>query len=572
MPNYDDTFELVASSVPTLTGGELDQLLARATHVTRSAICITDADIDEPGPRIIYVNPAFEVMTGYRAEEVLGRHPRFLQGPLSDRRVLDRLRADLEAGRPFHGETINYRKDGTPFNIRWRIAALRDATGRVTNFVASQEDITALRQAEQLLRDHADYLQNDIDWLASLVDLGVSLARTSDPAEVLTQVIAAAVETLGADLATIVLVDDERGDWVVAGSSSTGATPEGTRFDPQPDTLISRALDLRRPVIEATATAPVGAGLAIHGGAAAVLPIGDATGNTYGVLALRWQSPRGFRPAERTHLGLLARLTTMDHRKTQALANQHSLATELQGALLPTLGALPGLEASCRYLSVADDSVVGGDWYDAVELPDGQVALFVGDVVGHGAPAAALMGEIRFTTRGLLRAYSEPGTLLDELDSALLAAHPPGEALATTCAMVLSPDGTIRYSAAGHPHPVIRRADGRIEVLDGARSRLLGASTGGAPRPTALDHLAEGDSLVAFSDGVFEIRGQDYDDGYLALVGRLAAAPDRPDGLCDAAVGLSDENLDVTTFRDDVVVLAVRRAASVRSAGPDRPG
>jgi len=68
-------------------------------------------------------------MTGYSAEEVHGRDPRFLQGPATDRRVLDRLRTDLEAGRPFQGETINYRKDGTPFTMAWRIAAVRSPAG-----------------------------------------------------------------------------------------------------------------------------------------------------------------------------------------------------------------------------------------------------------------------------------------------------------------------------------------------------------------------------------------------------------------------------------------------------------
>lgn len=563
----EDAFERIAGSLQAVTSGEFDELLARASHVSRSAICITDADLDEPGPRIVYVNPAFEEMTGYSSEEVLGRNPRFLQGPRSDRKVLDRLRADLEAGRPFQGESLNYRKDGVAFHMAWRIAALRDAGGRVTHYVAAQDDVTARREAERLLRDHADLLQDDTERLGTLVDLGVTLARASDPADVLSQVTAAAVGSLGADHAVIVLIDDERGDWVVAGSGGTGATPVGSRFDPDAGTLIGRALADHRPVVSATSTAPVGVSLGTNGGAAAVLPLGEATTHAYGVLVLGWQEPRTFRPAEETHLSLLARLATRTYRKTQDLANQRSLAVELQGALLPRLGTLPGLHASWRYLSVAHDSVVGGDWYDAVELPQGEVALLVGDVVGHGAPAAALMGEIRFTTRGLLRAFTDPGTLLDELDASLLADHPPGEALASTCAVILSPDGAIRYSVAGHPHPVIRRSDGRLDVLDGARSRLLGASAEGACRPTATGHLAGGDSLVAFSDGVFEMRGQDYDDGYLALMGRLAAAPDHPDGLCDAALGLTSEAPENGPFRDDVVVLAVRRDPSHVSPG-----
>lgn len=566
MTNYDDTFELVAGSLRALTGGEFDELLARATHVARNAICITDAELDAPGPRIIYVNPAFEQMTGYTADEVHGRDPRFLQGPETDRTVLARLRADLESGRTFQGETFNYRKDGTPFRMAWRIAAVRDAEGRTTHYVAAQDDVTAIREAEQLLRDHADYLQADTDWLGSLVDLGVSMARTSGPDAVLAQVLRAAVGPLGADGAAFVLVDDDRGDWVATHTSGFDAT-DGDRFLPQAATLVDRSLATGRPVVQTMATEPVGAGTGYEGGAVAVLPIGGTDGPAYGVLVLGWRTPRAFRVAERSHLEMLARLTTMTHRKTQALENQRSLAVELQGALLPELHAVDGLEVAWRYLSVADDSVVGGDWYDVVRLPDGHAAAFVGDVVGHGATAAALMGEIRYTIRGLLRAFTEPGPLLDELDATLLADHAPGDALATVLATTIAPDGTVRYSAAGHPHPVVRRADGRVDVLDGARSRLVGASSGG-DRPTATTHLGEGDCLLAFSDGVFESRDLGYDDAYRDLVARVAAADDDPDALCEAALDVGEEG---PVFRDDVVVLAVRRRRSDDRAGPGRP-
>lgn len=561
LTSHDETFDLIAGTVPAITGGDADQLLARATHVARNAICITDAELDAPGPRILYVNPAFEQMTGWSRDEVLGRDPRFLQGPLSDRIVLDRLRADLAAGRPFQGETYNYRKDGTPFRMSWRIAAVRDTTGRVTHYVAAQDDVSAVREAEDLLRDHADDLEHDTDWLGVLVDLGVDLARTSDADDVLAKVVQAAVGPLGADQAAVVLVDEERDEWVVSSIDGVPGVLRGSRFDPQANALVQEALDHGRPLFRSESGAAIGAGLGEVTGAAVVVPIGIAAEQgAYGALVIRWDAPRRFRPAERTHLGLLGRLTTMTHRKTQALENQRSLAVELQAALLPDLGDLPGLEASWRYLSVADDAVVGGDWYDAVPLPDGSVALFVGDVAGHGAPAAALMGEVRFTARGLLRAYVEPGELLDELDAALLASHAPGRALATTCAILVCPDGTIRYSGAGHPHPVIRRADGSLDVLDGARSRLLGAATSAVARPTAVDHLGSGDTLVAFSDGVFEVRDLGYDDAYRRLLGRLAAAEDTPDGLCDAAVGAGHHGVDPGAFRDDVVVLAVRRA------------
>lgn len=567
----DQSFERAAQSIRALSGREIDELLARSTHVVSNAICITDADLDEPGPRIVYVNPAFEAITGYTHDEVVGRNPRFLQGPLTDRTVTDRLRSDLVAGRPFQGETWNYRKDATAFRVAWRIAALRDEDGRITHYVAAQDDVTALRQAEQTLRDQAELLQAESDWLEALVALGVTTGRASEPDAVLRQVLDASVGPLGADDAAIVLVDDDRSAWVVVRAHEAVAAMDGMRFDPQPGTLIAQALDGHRPVVSSGDSPPVGAGLGLTEGATAVLPIGEPGTSAYGALVLAWRSPQDLRPVEQAHLAMLARLITMTHRNTQAMESQRWLASELQAALLPDLGEHEGLDVAWRYLSVDDDTVIGGDWYDVVSLGHGDVAVFVGDVVGHGAGAAALMGEIRYTVRGLLRSFTDPGALLDELDASLLADHQPGMAMATVCAVCIDRDGTLRYSSAGHPSPVVRRTGGSVDVLDGARSRPVGVTAGGTARPTEVACLYDGDTLVAFSDGVFENRDQSYDDAYLALLRRLAASADDPDGLCDAAVGFVNVGDDRPGFRDDVVVLAVRSRPAGRS-GDDSSG
>ena len=127
------------------------RLLSSAVKQSKESIMITEADIDLPGPKIIFVNPAFTQMTGYAAAEVLGRTPRLLQGPRTDRAVLDRLRLNLEQGDAFAGETINYRKDGTEFVLEWQIAPLRNASSAITHFVAIQRDITARKRLETQL-------------------------------------------------------------------------------------------------------------------------------------------------------------------------------------------------------------------------------------------------------------------------------------------------------------------------------------------------------------------------------------------------------------------------------------
>lgn len=112
----------------------------------------------------------------------------------------------------------------------------------------------------------------------------------------------------------------------------------------------------------------------------------------------------------------------------------------------------------------------------------------------------------------------------------------PGAAWVTLFAAVVTPQGGVRYSVAGHPAPVIRRSDGTVDLLEGGRSRLVGAATPDRARPTASAQLGPGDVLVAFSDGAFEQRHEDYDTSYRRLVARLTAADPTPSDQCVAAI------------------------------------
>jgi len=118
------------------------RLLRAAVEATGEAILITTADLDEPGPRIVFANPAFTRLTGYTAHEVTGRSPRFLQGPQTDRATLDRIGAALSAGEAFQGEALNYRKDGSTYAVEWLITPVRNAHGRITHWVSAQRNVT----------------------------------------------------------------------------------------------------------------------------------------------------------------------------------------------------------------------------------------------------------------------------------------------------------------------------------------------------------------------------------------------------------------------------------------------
>jgi two-component system, cell cycle sensor histidine kinase and response regulator CckA len=124
------------------------RLFRAAVEAASESIVITTAELDHPGPTIVYANPAFTAMTGYGLEEVLGQNPRFLQGPGTDREALTALRETLRRGERFFCETINYRKDGSEFRIAFHVGPVRDRVGNVTHYVSLQEDVTEQRHTE----------------------------------------------------------------------------------------------------------------------------------------------------------------------------------------------------------------------------------------------------------------------------------------------------------------------------------------------------------------------------------------------------------------------------------------
>lgn len=129
------------------------RLLDAAIHQSSESVMITTAEIDLPGPEIVFVNPAFTEMSGYTAEEALGRTPRMLQGPKTERALLDQLRAKLLDGGEFHGQGVNYRKDGSEFMISWTVSPIRDESGKITNFIGVQRDTTERHRAAIVLEE-----------------------------------------------------------------------------------------------------------------------------------------------------------------------------------------------------------------------------------------------------------------------------------------------------------------------------------------------------------------------------------------------------------------------------------
>jgi PAS domain S-box-containing protein len=130
--------------------------LFNAFEAISDAVIITDTNLAAPGPKIVYVNPAFERLSGYKKEDALGRNPRFMQGSKTSLEVRERIRASLLAERSVIEEIVNYGSDGTAYWVQINIEPLRDDTGKITHFIATQRDISARKRIEEELRFRAN--------------------------------------------------------------------------------------------------------------------------------------------------------------------------------------------------------------------------------------------------------------------------------------------------------------------------------------------------------------------------------------------------------------------------------
>jgi serine phosphatase RsbU (regulator of sigma subunit)/PAS domain-containing protein len=243
----------------------------------------------------------------------------------------------------------------------------------------------------------------------------------------------------------------------------------------------------------------------------------------------------------------------------EANRRQRLLTEELQRSMLTDPPVLDFAEVAARYVPAADEAQVGGDWYDSFLRADGALMVTVGDVVGHDIRSAAAMGQVRGLLRGIGYSYSGgPAEVAAALDAAVQSLHPG--ITATTVVASLDPDesepGAMRmcWTAAGHPYPVVIRAAGGCEVLEGSSDLLLGVLPE-AERTEQDVLLHSGDTVLLYSDGLIERRGQDLDEGLDALLEAAAELEDiRPGAVCDHLLS----SLLGTEQEDDVCLIAFR--------------
>ncbi len=234
-----------------------------------------------------------------------------------------------------------------------------------------------------------------------------------------------------------------------------------------------------------------------------------------------------------------------------------NLAVVLEAFLPAVLPVLPRIAVGARYLLADLDTAAGGDWFDAVVRPDGSLGLVVGDVVGHGVAAAAAMGQLRAVARHCLQSAGSPAAAVAALDR--FARQLDDAHAATVCIAVLHPTtGSVHFSSAGHPPPLLITATGHRYLTPPEGGPLAT----GATYADAGEQMAEGDLLLLYTDGLIARPGAGAD---LADVAARAAGrggldgPPVPQRVCDRILA----QLTRGGHRDDVTLLAARRHAPI---------
>ena len=245
--------------------------------------------------------------------------------------------------------------------------------------------------------------------------------------------------------------------------------------------------------------------------------------------------------------------TVQDVTEGRKAEREHRIAETLQRGLLPDrLPELPGMALAARYVPAGADMAVGGDWYDVVELPSGQVGLAIGDVAGHGLRAASTMGQLRMALRAYALEEPSPAKVVSRLDrlvSRLLVSE-----IVTLVYLVLDLDsGTVQFANAGHPPPLLLGPEGKTSFLEDGLGSPLGCDEPGLPAESRF-RLAPDSTLLLFTDGLVEKRGISIYEGLERLETLAADCGQDIEALCENLLRSMVED----DTADDVALLAIR--------------
>lgn len=244
----------------------------------------------------------------------------------------------------------------------------------------------------------------------------------------------------------------------------------------------------------------------------------------------------------------------LDRSARELYLREHRVAETLQRSLLlESLPSIPDLDIAARYIPATEDVRVGGDWYDVIPLPDGRVGLAIGDVAGHGIVAAATMGQMRMALRAYAVEGLEPSQAIARLDALLTQLH-PNEMTTLVYGHFDPRTGRATLARAAHPPPLLVEASGEVSFIGGGFTPPLGVGHRGTHPDVEVD-LSPGATLLLYTDGLIDRRGESIDAGLARLVQAAATAP----GDLEPATDYLIRTLLPGGSEDDTAILALRR-------------
>ncbi|CAM5292939.1 SpoIIE family protein phosphatase [Streptomyces avidinii] len=548
-----------------------DSLAALQSLFTQSPIGLATLGTDL---RFLRVNDALARMNGVSAAEHLGKRLTEVVPGVNAVALEATMQQVLERGTAVVDVRRTGRTPADPDNDHtWSCsyAPLLDGSGRALGVIASLIDITDGQRAQ------AD-AERARHRFALLAEAGTRIGTTLDLYQTAQEIVDVLVPQL-ADSADVQLLEAVLGpdEGPVPTASTRGVLRRLAARFPDPNaptaklapgqtfqipmgTTYEQVIAEGRPMnlylddIPALITSPRAEALRTYLatlGSARLVPL-VARGTVLGAVAVtRTREREPFDEQDYVLVDELVARAALNIDNARMYTLQRQAALTLQRSLTNSaLPQVPGLELTGRYLPASDHDV-GGDWFDAIPLPGGRTGLVIGDVMGHGIHAAAVMGQLRTAVRTLARHDVPPAQLLRSLDAVVADL---GEDEMATCVYAVhdSASGVCVIARAGHPPPAVVTPGGSITFLDGPPGTPLGA--GGQDFRTEEVQLPPGSLLVLYTDGLIEARDRDLDEGMEQLAGALRQVDQPLEELCEGILRL----LLPSAQQDDVAVLLAR--------------
>ncbi|MEU9075428.1 PAS domain S-box protein [Kitasatospora sp. NPDC004745] len=486
--------------------------------------------VDDTGT-IRLVNAQTEALFGYRREELLGRPVELLvPGRFHAHHVrhrehyaANRQLRPMGAGLELHG----LRKDGTEFPVEISLSPLETVDGPLVS--AAVRDVSERKAAEQRINELAGLVESSQDAILAIT-LDGDITYWNAAAHRLYGYTSA--EAVGCHVS--LLAPPNRRDEVGAVLDRLRGGEKAEHFGTLRATRLGRLLD-----VDVT-----------------LWPTRSADGLVTGACAI---------------IRDISDLKRVEAELTALYEQQRHIALTLQRSLMGTPPAIPGLATAHRYRPATQGAGVGGDWFDLIPLGAGRVGIMIGDVMGRGLEAAAVMGQLRSAAHALAAVGLEPWRLMQALDTFVAGLDVPDQ-IVTCCYLVIAPDTReVTVCSAGHL-PVLVTAPGEpVRGLDAPVSAPLGV--GGVPHQQNSVVLPPGTTLALYTDGLIETPGSDIEQrltDLTAILGGALTGGDDLEAAADHVLGLVLP--DAAQHDDDVTLLLARLPrAPLASAAIDLP-